>query len=197
MKKIITLLLGVMMIMAMSSCGDSGQPSEVPEKNSMEYTIDKGAVTLTIMGEDKDEVVYTAEDLKNMGLESRDYSGRNKKVQDARQFMSFDGIEVKKLLKEAGYETDGATISVICSDGYTKEYNVDSDLYGKYTYKDNETNDKEEVVPMIAVVEDDGEAEYPAPFKLVFGQADYDDNESQDFNMQGWLSYIQCIKVTY
>lgn len=196
MKKIIALLLTVIMIIAMTACGSQEPDEGEAAKDTMEYTVDEQAVELTIMGEGNDDVVYTADDFEKMGLTENAYSGRNKKVLDARQFMTFEGIEVNELLKAAGYETEGAKLTVICSDGYTKEYDVAKDLYGKYTFADNETDNKTEVVPMIALVNDE-EAEYPAPFKLVFGQADYDNNESQDFNMQGWLSYIQCIKVTY
>lgn len=197
MKKIWTLLLCAVMVFSLAvftGCqqGDSGSSSDMSE-----YSVDEQAVTLTVMGADHEDVVYSKEDITKLGLTENTYSGRSKKVQNARQFLTFSGIDVNTLLENAGYKTEGAVIKVICSDGYVREYDVEDDLYGKYTFSDNETDNKTEVIPMIAVVEEDSESEYPSPFKLVYGQEDYDTNESQDFNMQGWASYIQCIQVSY
>ncbi len=107
-------------------------------------------------------------------------------------------MDLKTLMKDAGFKTDGASFKVVCSDGYTREYYVD-ELYGKYAFEDNDSDKKKEVDPVIAVVEQDEDSEYPSPFKLVYGQADYDTytNDSQDYNVQGWGSYIQYIEVSY
>ena len=198
MKRIWTLLLCIMIMFSLAAFTGCGQESdESTEDTALEYTIDKQAVTLTIMSAGKEDVVYTAEDLQQMGLTENTYSGRSKKVQNARQFATYSGVDVNTLLQNAGYDTENIVIKVICSDGYTREYDVADDLYGKYTFSDNETDNKTEVIPMIAVVQADESSEYPAPFKLVYGQEDYDTNDSQDFNMQGWASYIQCIQVSY
>ena len=136
--------------------------------------------------------------LKKLGTEKNTYSGRNKKVQNARIFEEYEGVDLKTLMKDAGVKTDGASFKVVCSDGYTREYYVD-ELYGKYAFEDNDSDKKKEVDPVIAVVEQDEDSEYPSPFKLVYGQADYDTytNDSQDYNVQGWGSYIQYIEVSY
>ncbi len=47
--------------------------------------------------------------------------------------------------------------------------------------------------------EPEADSEFPSPFRIVFGQADYDsfDNSAQDFNTQRWGSYIQLIEVSF
>ncbi|MGI6766380.1 MAG: hypothetical protein ACOX4R_04090 [Lentihominibacter sp.] len=207
LKILVVGLLCLVMGFALSACGgEEKAPAEEPQPGVL-YEIDPEATTLTIMGvasaEGEDiEKTYTAEDLEALGTETINYSGRNKKVEDARQFWDMTGVDLKTLLIDAGVSKDAvddATLKVTCSDEYVMEYSV-SDLYtDKYAYKDNETNDRVEVGAMIAIEEPEADSEFPSPFRIVFGQADYDsfDNSAQDYNTQGWGSYIQLIEVSF
>lgn len=199
MKKILSILLVIVMAFSMAACADNDvQSRSEQDKQKMEYTTDVNATTLTIMGTNHETVVFDAADLENMGTITVTYSGRNKVVQNARQFESFTGVPLDTVFNEAGFSVENATMKVICSDGYTREYDVE-DLFGLYAFADNESDDKTEVVPIIAIVDASENSEYPAPFRLVYGQEDYDTytNETQDYNTQGWASYIQCIQVSY
>ncbi len=200
MKRLLAVLLCIIMAMSFAACGsstDKGSSAGSEGKAASEYKVDPEATTLTI-SDGSTQKEYTADDLKKLGMEKNTYSGRNKKVQNARFFEEYEGVDLKTLLEDAGFKTDGASMKVVCSDGYTREYYVD-ELYGKYAFKDNDSDKKKEVDPVIAVVEADEDSEYPAPFKLVYGQADYDTytNDSQDYNVQGWGSYIQYIELSY
>lgn len=199
MKKILSVLLVIVMAFSMAACADNDvQSGDEQDNRQMEYTTDVNATTLTIMGTNNETVVFDASDLENMGTITVTYSGRNKVVQNARQFETFTGVPLETVFDEAGFPVENATMKVICSDGYTREYDVE-DLFGLYAFTDNESDDKTEVVPIIAIVDAGEDSEYPAPFRLVYGQEDYDTytNETQDYNTQGWASYIQCIQVSY
>lgn len=197
MKKLCLLLICTLVICCFTACGDS-QNQETSAADVPAYTVDEQATTLTIAGAGHDTAVYTAEELEDLGTVTLTYSGRNKKVQNARQFKTFTGVELSKVLEEAGFASDDAILKITCSDGYTREYEVD-DLYELYTFESNENDNKTEIVPMIAIQEGMNEkgVEYPSPFKLVYGQADYDTSESMDFNMQGWATFVQYIEVSY
>ena len=200
MKRLTAVLLCMIMVLSFAACGgDSGNSDQGSGDSSkaVEYKVDPEATTLTV-SDGKTQKEYTADELKKLGTEKNTYSGRNKKVQNARIFEEYEGVDLKTLMKDAGFKTDGASFKVVCSDGYTREYYVD-DLYGKYAFEDNDSDKKKKVDPVIAVVEQDEDSEYPSPFKLVYGQADYDTytNDSQDYNVQGWGSYIQYIEVSY
>lgn len=188
MKKKLTLLLSLVLMVLLMACGGS---KEVPE-----YDIDPEATTLTVVTAGKDPVVLTKEDVEAMGVMTIDYSGRNKTVENARVFSTYTGVDLKTFLEKAGFRSEDAIIKVVCGDGYTREYEVD-DLYGLYSFKSNKDNDCQEVNPMIAFTEREDGDEYPSPFKIVYGQKDYDTNDTQDFNMQGWATYIQYIEVSY
>lgn len=194
-KRIAAMLTGVFLLFLLTACSNLNTGSAVNETETESYEVDAQAATLTIAGQGSETVVYTAEAFQEMELETHQYSGRNKTVENTRIFKTYTGIDLKTILKESGFEEDGAIIQVVCSDGYTREYVVE-DLYGLYSFKDNETDDKEEVNPML-VVQEDEDLEYPSRFMLVYGQQDYDTNDTMDFNMQGWLSYIQYIEVSY
>ena len=188
MKKRIVLLLSLIMLMLFAGCGAK---EELPE-----YEIDPAATTLTVVTAGKDPVILTAEDVEAMGVMTNDYSGRNKTVKNARVFSTYKGVDLRTFLEEAGFKSKDAIIKVVCGDGYTREYEVD-DLYGLYSFESNNNNDCKEVNPMIAFKEREDGDDYPSPFKLVYGQKDYDTNDTQDFNMQGWATYIQYIEVSY
>lgn len=192
---VLTMMMAVMVV-GMTACSSEDSKKQDTAKSYPEYTVDEAATTLTIEGEGQETVVLTVEDFEKIGMVERTYSGRNKQVENARQFLTYTGVDLDELLEYAGYETEGAELYVVCSDGYTREYSLD-DLHELYAYSSNENDNKEEIEPMIAVLEDDPESEYPCPFKLVYGQESYDTLKAQDFNMQGWLYYLQYIYVSY
>ena len=199
MKKAIVLT----MVMALLVTGVTGCTSGTDSNNDKDsaksypdYVIDENATTLTIEGEGHEAVVLTVEDFQKLDQVTRTYSGRNKQVENARQFLTYTGVDLDELLEYAGYETEGAVLYVMCSDDYTREYELE-DLHELYAFSSNDNDEKEEIAPMIALLEDDPESEYPCPFKLVYGQESYDTLKSQDFNMQGWLYYLQYIYVSY
>lgn len=199
MKKIWTILLALVMAFSVAACADDDAQSGAEQDNQeMKYTADVNATTLTIMGANHETVVFEVSDLESMGMITATYSGRNKAVQNARQFESFTGVPLDIVLEAAGFSIEDATMKVICSDGYTREYDVE-DLFGLYAYANNESDDKAEVIPIIAIIDASEDSEYPAPFRLIYGQEDYDTytNETQDYNTQGWASYIQCIQISY
>ena len=209
-KKLRLLLVGILclvMSFALAACGDSDEGTVEEPQQEASYTIDPQATTLTIAGMASPdggsiEAVYTVEDLEALGTETVTYSGRNKKVQDARQFWDMTGVDLKALLVDAGVdesELDDVILKVTCSDEYVMEYELE-DLYDdKYAYKNNETNDRTPVGAMIAIEDPGDDSEFPSPFRIVFGQADYDtfDNSAQDFNTQNWGMYIQLIEVSF
>ena len=199
MKKLIVLTMMVaVMVASVAGCssGSSSDKDADKEKTYPEYEIDESATTLTIEGEGQETVVLMVEDFQKLDQIERTYSGRNKQVENARQFLTYTGVDLDDLLEYAGYETEGAILYVMCSDGYTREYDLD-DLHNLYAFSSNDNDEKTEIAPMIALLEEDVESEYPCPFKLVYGQASYDTLKTQDFNMQGWLYYLQYIYVSY
>lgn len=192
MKRIVTLMICIMVAFSLAACGSSEKKEEIPE-----YTIDTEAVTLTIAGEGHESVTYEVSDLEKIGTIENTYSGRNKDVENKRQIKTFTGVELNTLLQEAGFETEGACMKIICSDGYTREYTL-QDLYGLYAFE-GDSDKKTEVPPMIAIQENQTvkDKSYPSPFRLVYGQQDYDSKETQDFNMQGWATFVQYIEISY
>lgn len=194
-KKLSVLFLALLLCLTMISCGGQEEKGEASRREESVYRVDPQSEMLTILGSEG-ETVYTREELENLGLEERTYSGRDKKVKNARQFFTFSGVDLGVLLEDAGYETDGGSMKVFCSDGYVREYDLE-DLFELYSYQDNDGDDCERIPPMIAVTDEEEGWEYPSSFRLVYGQADYDTETSMDFNMQGWACYVQCIELHY
>ncbi len=176
----------------LTACGGGKKESE----EHTEYAIDPQTESLTIAGAEGSPAVYTRADLEKLGLETRTYSARGKEKKNARQFLEFSGVDLDTLLEDAGYSTKGVFMKVFCSDGYVREYDVE-ELFDRYVYEDNASGEKKPAAPMIALADDEKGWEYPSPFRLVYGQADYDTGQSMDFNMQGWASYVQYIEVSY
>lgn len=193
MKKMMIYFFSLVMALSLLGCQKTD-----PEKNSAKelpsYTVDAQTDVLTIAGTGAEMTVYTADELRELGTVTLSYSGRNKQVENARQFFEFTGVELNRLLEKSGFETEDVDLKIVCSDGYTREYSLE-DLYEGYAFQNNEDNEKEAVVPMIAILDVSEDAAYPSPFKLICGQEDWDCREAQDFNMQNWATYIQYIEV--
>lgn len=182
-------------VLLLTGCGADGGAGKTgysePEK-----------VILTITG-DKEKQSYSFADLEQLGLETFSYSGRNKENNNARQIREYTGIPLEVLLKDAGYSAEGASVTIRCSDGYSREYELDS-LKELYFFEDEKAETGRKVPPMLAVIgegepmgnektyhEKDG-----SPLRFIFGQADYDSAYAKDFNMQGWASYVEEIEVS-
>lgn len=119
MKILLAVLLCIIMAMSFAACGsstDKGSSAGSESKAASEYKVDPEATTLTI-SDGSTQKEYTADDLKKLGMEKNTYSGRNKKVQNARFFEEYEGVDLKTLFEDAGFKTDGASMKVVCSDG--------------------------------------------------------------------------------
>lgn len=215
MKKGLKLILAIIMCMAIgfafTACG-SGEPQPDDQDGAtteatQEVDVDSQAETITVSGMADEngnvlkEQTYTFDDVEAMGMESRIYSGRNKKVENERQFMQFQGVDLGLFLKNAGVnegDMEDAIIKVTCADGYQNEYKFEDINDDRYAYNDNESNERTPITAMLACVMDE-DGDYPSPFKIVYGQEDYDtyDNSAQDFNTQGWGSYIVKMEISF
>ncbi len=189
-------LLFLVLLVSLTACSRSDENRTDEKAAAASYKIDPEAATLTITGPQKDPVVYTEEDLRGLGLQTRTYSARGKEVKNARQFLTFSGVDLDTLLENAGYARTDASMKVFCSDGYVREYDVE-DLFDLYTYEEADSAEGVPAAPMLALADEEEGWGYPCPFRLVYGQADYDGPDSMDFNMQGWARYVQCIEISY
>jgi hypothetical protein len=188
------LLLTVVLAAALAGCSGSRHA----EAGSAEKTAD---TVLTIEEEGGGNAVYySVKELKEVGTVTRTYSGRSKSSKGKRTTVKYTGVDLRTLLDKSGCE-DAETIKVSCSDGYTREYQLEN-LDNLYCFKGS-GSEKEKVKPMIAIVKkgtrlgnnrnfdpNDG-----TPLRLVCGQAEYDSDESMDFNMQNWAGYVETIEV--
>ncbi len=195
----IALLLAMLLILG--GCGGSeNDATKGAAEESASSQADSSPV-LTISS-DKGETVYTLAELQALGMETHQYSGRNKEQNNERQVREYTGVLLEKLLKDAGIKTEGAILKVTCSDGYAREYEMDN-LSELYFFDGEDAKKGEAVPPMLAVISEgdnmgndkiyhktDG-----SPLRLVYGQADYDSDYTKDFNMQGWACYVETIEV--
>ena len=215
MNKKLRTLIAVLMCMAITfafaacgSDGSDGTDDQTATKATEEtVNVDSQAETITVSGMADEngtaleEKTYTLDDVEALGMETRTYSGRNKKVENARQFMEFSGVDLGTFLKDAGVDAtdlDDVIIKVICADNYQNEYEFEDISEERYAYSNNESNERTAITAMLACVTDE-DGEYPSPFKIVYGQADFDtyDNSAQDFNTQGWGLYIVKMEISF
>jgi len=185
-KKILAASLCIIIALAFSACGGS----ESNESDNNGSGKEKSEAALVITGYNDDKTEFSLEDIEEMGMEKYIFSGRDKKADNGRQIQEFTGVPLKEVLEAAGYGATGEIMKVICSDGYSREYEID-DLFGLYAYADEEDTEGVKVDPILAIEEKDGEK----IIRLVYGQEDYDAPETKDFNMQGWASWIEKIEV--
>lgn len=189
MKKILGAALCVMLIFSMSACGTSGAGSSSgsasPGSTSSQVSSDSSSkAVLKVYDKSGNEVkAYTKKEFSALKTVTRTYSGRNKKDKNKRQIVKYKGVDLKVFMKDAGI-ADAKDIMVTCDDDYTNEYNV-SDLYDLYAFKTEKGSSKSKVSPMITIKER----------RLVMGQADYDADDTKDFNMQNWARGICKVEV--
>lgn len=193
-------LLAVLMAIFFAGCGSGG--TDDAGSGQTAGSTDKTAVILTVSGT-QGEKEYSLEQLEELGMETCSYSGRNKENNNERQVREYTGVKIRTLLEDAGYGKPGETMKVICSDGYSREYELDS-LYDLYFFNGEDAKKGDPVEPMLEVIQE-GEsmgndkiyhADEGSPLRLVFGQTDYDSDYTMDFNMQGWASYVEKIEVS-
>jgi len=185
-KRIMAASLCIIIALAFSACG-SGDSNESDNNGSGK---EKSEAALVITGYNDDKTEFSLEDIEEMGTETYIFSGRDKKAGNERQIQEFKGVPLAEVLEAAGYGKSGETMKVICSDGYSREYETE-DLSGLYAFADEEDTEGTKVEPILAIEEKDGEK----IIRLVYGQEDYDSPETKDFNMQGWASWIEKIEV--
>ena len=185
-KRVMAASLCIIIALAFSACGN-GDSNQSENKDSEK---EKSEAALVITGYNDDKTEFSLEDIEEMGTETYIFSGRDKKAGNERQIQEFKGVPLAEVLEAAGYGKSGETMKVICSDGYSREYETE-DLSGLYAFADEEDTEGTKVEPILAIEEKDGEK----IIRLVYGQEDYDSPETKDFNMQGWASWIEKIEV--
>jgi hypothetical protein len=178
-----------------SSSKGSGSKSS-GNKNSNNGGSDNDTPNLTISGSRVAEPVkISLNDMQKMGLRTFTFTGRNKEYDNARQTIVITGVTLADLLAAAGVSGDAPTLKVICSDGFVKVYDLQSLLSGAYSYANS---DEGQPVPAMIAVQENG-AYYNQregnPFRLVMGQADWDNDETKDFNMQNWSKNIKELVI--
>jgi len=196
-KKIIALILCMIMAIMAVGCGSSETSSEDTNNDSSGST---KVLTILKTGSDK-STEMTTDDVKKLGTVTQSYSGRNKSNNNKRIIKKYTGVDLKKLLEKAGYK-NAKVIKITASDGYTKEYEI-ATLYDLYAYKDEKSTKGTKVNPIIAIAKEgtqmgsneDFDPNDGMPLQLVYGQADYDSEDTKDFNMQGWVAYVEKIEV--
>ena len=173
----------------------SAASGAVKDQDAKEYSV-------TLKGSGlKEEVVFTETDIRNMKTETFTYSFRNKEKNNERQYAELTGVPLNTLLKAAGWNGTADTLRINCSDGYSNKYKL-SEINGLFAYPED-GGDPVKVPAMLAVLEegsymgkdlyykhDDG-----PPFRLIYGQEDYDSDFTKDFNSQGWGYYVTELKV--
>ncbi|NMB35624.1 MAG: S-layer homology domain-containing protein [Firmicutes bacterium] len=151
---------------------------------------------LTISGSQVAEPVkLSLNDMQDMGLQTFTFTGRNKLYDNARQTFEITGVTLADLLAAAGASSDATSLKVICSDGYVKVYDLQRLLADAYSYS---YSDEGELVPAVIAIQENG-AYYDGgegnPFRLIMGQADWDNDETKDFNMQNWAKNLKEIVI--
>ncbi len=199
MKRILTIIICIVIAAIAISCGNGDSNSQ--EQTSTDSGTN-GKVILEIQGEDSSQTYQMSlADIKKIGTTIIQYSARSKEANNKRTIEKYTGVELSKLFAKAGFQ-DVKVFKVICSDGYTKEYEMDQ-LNDLYTFKNDTDTTGKKVKPMLAIVkneelsskDDSFDSADGTPLRLVFGQESYDSKETKDFNMQGWASFVETIVV--
>lgn len=200
MKKIVTLIICIAVTAMIVSCGTDNKNSQGQNQNTGIAT--DSNIVLQIKSEGSNQSMQLSlADIKAIGTTTNQYSGRSKADNNTRVIGEYTGVPLYKLFDKAGYE-DVKVFMVICSDGYTKEYEMDQ-LNDLYFFKNDADTKGTKVEPILAIVnnealssKDDGfNPADGTPLRIVFGQRNYDSKDTKDFNMQGWASFIETIVV--
>mgnify|MGYP003814274289 CR=1 FL=1 len=201
MKKILAVMICIILALSAAACGSQNSKSTSSDSSSSDKSSGTEKIlVITAAGSDT-EYKMSLNDIEKTGTETCTYSGRNKTNNNERIVKEYTGVDLKKLFAKAGFD-NVKTFKVICCDGYTREYELDK-LYDLYTFKDNDAKKGTKVGPMLAIVDSDDESskddsfdtEDGTPLRIVYGQESYDSDETKDFNMQGWASYVKKIEI--
>jgi len=180
-KKAIAVCICILVAVSAAGCG-SGSSLSSAQSSAVQSSASSDTV-LTVRDRSGDVTrSFTQADLNALDKETHTYSGRSKKDNNKREIKKYTGAELRYFLQEAGI-SGAKEIKVVCDDEYTKEYEV-SDLYDLYAFK-NETGPAKTKVPPIITLKDR---------QLIIGQADYDGEDTKDFNMQNWARGICTIE---
>lgn len=99
MKKIFAVIICLVIVFTMASCGSSqGEPNVGSTEKSSDTVL-----TVTKEGSDTG-AYYSTDTLKKVGTEKVIYSGRNKKTGNDRAVETYTGVDLKKLLEDAGFK---------------------------------------------------------------------------------------------
>ena len=153
---------------------------------------------LTLKGSGLSKTLYfTLDDLKGLKQYTVVYTGRNKENKNARQYLSFTGVNLATLLNLAGWKGTAKTMQVNCSDGYTRRYDLDEIMEQMVSFQEENDGEGHWVPAMVALVSSSKNYDPTegAPFRLVFGQEPTDTDDTMSFNMQGWASYLKTIEI--
>lgn len=199
MKRILTIVICIVMAVIAIACGNGSDNSQ--EQTGTDSGTN-GKVILEIQGEDSSQTCQMSlADIKKIGTTTIQYSARSKEENNKRIIEKYTGVELSKIFAKAGFQ-DVKIFKVICSDGYTKEYEMDQ-LNDLYAFKNDTDTKGKKVKPILAIVKNEElsskDADFDSadgtPLRLVFGQESYDTKETKDFNMQGWASFVETIVV--
>ena len=181
--------------------GISASAQSTAQKKAAEKPDDSGG-SITICGSGVKETTFSAGEIKKLGTETHAYSFRDKEKNNARQFASYTGIRLDTLLKAVGWDGKSDKIKISCSDGYNGKYSVD-EINAFYAFSGAADTKGTPVPAMIAILSEGDSlgkgvvynSKDGTPFRLVYGQADYDCDDMKDFNTQGWGFYVCKIEV--
>lgn len=127
-----------------------------------------------------EEKGFTLQEIKNMsGKVTLAYDSLNNF--GTRQTFSFTGIPVETVLKNVGLKSSAKSIKIVASDGYYRQFNLDSDDLGVYS-KDKDGNS-------MILAWKEGSKDLSA-LKLVVGQPNVN-----SINKELWVDNIKNIRV--
>ena len=148
-----------------------------------------GEAYITVNGSGLNNTIYlTYADLNSMDKVKITYTGRNKENNNKRQYLNYTGVNLATILNAAGWNGTGKTMKVICSDGYTKKYELSEIMEEYVSFVDDSDTQGYWVPAIVALLDED-------TFRLVFGQEATDTDTTMSFNMQGWANYLQSIEI--
>lgn len=172
-----------------SAASDSSGTSSDSETSNKYSSVPTGDSYLTVKGSGLNDTIYlTYDDLESMGTVTITYTGRNKENDNKRQYLKFTGVNLASILNASGWNGTGTTMKVVCSDGYTKKYELSEIMEDYVSFLDDEDTQGYWVPAIVALVDED-------TFRLVFGQEDSDADTTMSFNMQGWANHLLSIEI--
>lgn len=131
------------------------------------------------------EVYFTEKELAAMGRVTYKYSYRNKESEH-RQFESCTGVKLSAVLNKSGFS--GSRLRFRSKDGYTREFSASELKASKKAFLKTSGSSAKSVPTILTLSGSEA-------FRLCFGQAADDTDESGDYNAQYWVKWIESIEV--